>query len=407
MHVLFLEPSFPKNQREFVRGLKMAGAYVTGIGETPADSLSPDVKRWLDGYEQVRSVVDEKALLECVQRVQARGWVDRFEATVEAHVMAAAHVREVTDIPGTTARTAWLCRDKPAMKDELRRVGVPCAQSTGAKSAAEVASFAERVGYPLILKPTAGAGAAGATRVDNREELDAAIGKLGVDKGATIAVEEFIAGHEGFYDTLTCAGKVVFDFASHYYPNVLDAMRTRWISPQIVVTNRLDSAKGYGEVKEMGRKVIEALGIWTSATHMEWFFGDKGLKFSEIGCRPPGVGLWDMYAAANEIDIFHEWGKLIVNGHTEGKLSRRYAAGMIALRPDRDGRLTSVEGVDRVRRKFAQWWIDDHVPEVGTATQGVEAGYMANAWIRLRHPDYDELRKMLDEVGETVKLRAS
>ena len=37
----------------------------------------------------------------------------------------------------------------------------------------------------------------------------------------------------------------------------------------------------------MGQRVIEALGIGTSATHMEWFFGPKGLRFSEIGCRPP------------------------------------------------------------------------------------------------------------------------
>jgi hypothetical protein len=50
---------------------------------------------------------------------------------------------------------------------------------------------------------------------------------------------------------------------------------------------------------EMGRGVIEALGIRTAATHMEWFFGPKGLECSEIGCRPPGVGHWDVYCAAN------------------------------------------------------------------------------------------------------------
>jgi hypothetical protein len=60
-----------------------------------------------------------------------------------------------------------------------------------------------------------------------------------------VAVEEFLDGHEGFYDTLTHRGEVVHDFASHYYPNVLEAMRTRWISPQIVATNRIDRAEGY------------------------------------------------------------------------------------------------------------------------------------------------------------------
>ena len=75
------------------------------------------------------------------------------------------------------------------------------------------------------------------------------------------------------------------DFVSHYYPNVLEAMRARWISPQISSSNRIGNATCDG-VKAMGAAVARALGIETSATHMEWFFGPKGLRFSEIGCRP-------------------------------------------------------------------------------------------------------------------------
>ena len=45
-------------------------------------------------------------------------------------------------------------------------------------------------------------------------------------------------------------------------------------------------------------------------------------------------------------------------------------------------------------------------PPPGTPTQDVEAGYMANAWIRMRHTDYDELRRMLNMVGETIKVLA-
>jgi hypothetical protein len=36
----------------------------------------------------------------------------------------------------------------------------------------------------------------------------------------------------------------------------------------------------------------------------------------------------------------------------------------------------------------------------------VEAGYMANAWMRVRHPDYDILRAILNDIGERVKVRA-
>ena len=45
-------------------------------------------------------------------------------------------------------------------------------------------------------------------------------------------------------------------------------------------------------------------------------------------------------------------------------------------------------------------------PPPGTLTQPIEAGYMANAWMRVRHPDYDELRHILNTIGQTIRVRA-
>ena len=406
MHVLFVEPKFPYNQRQFVRGLAAAGARVTGIGEAPPEALDEELRGWLAGYEQVRTVVDEGAMLEAVRRVQARAWVDRLEATVEAHILPAARVREAAGIPGTTFRTAWLCRDKPAMKDALREAGIPTAASRGVSSAQELRMFAAEIGFPIILKPRSAAGASGTTKVSNDRELESAIVEYGLDRGAAVAAEEFVEGHEGFYDTLSIGGRVVHEFISHYYPNVLEAMRTRWISPQIVTTNRVD-ASGYNELKAMGQKVIEALGIGTSATHMEWFFGPRGLKFSEIGCRPPGVGVWDLYSAGNDMDVYREWAHCLVHGGPGARPSRRFAAGMLNLRPERDGRIAGYEGGDEIQRAVGEWILDAHLPSPGASTAPIEAGYMANAWIRMRHPDYDRLREMLEWVGRTVRVRAA
>ena len=405
MNIIFVEPAFPYNQREFVRGLHAAGANVIGIGERSVSHLDGELKRWLGDYLQIRSVVDEGALLAAVKAVQGKIWVDRLEATVEAHILAAAKVREATGIPGTSTRTAWLCRDKPAMKEALRNAGVPCAQSTRALSPQDARDFAAAVGYPLILKPPAGAGASGTYRVDDERELERVIEASGLAAGHEVAVEEFVEGHEGFIDTLTVRGEVGHEFITHYYPNVLEAMRTRWISPQMVATNRVD-AEGYREVRELTRRVIRILGIGTSATHMEWFFGPKGLKFSEIGCRPPGVGQWDVYNAANEFDLYFEWAHALVHGATHTRPSRRYAAGMIALRPDRDGRIKGYSGVDEIGRKYGECIVAAHLPEPGTPTQPVEAGYMANAWMRVRHPDYDALCGIMNEIGETVHVYA-
>jgi len=141
MNVIFLEPSFPANQREFVRGLYEAGARVIGIGERPKESLDGDLKKWMVHYEQVRSVVDEDALIEKVRWLQSKEWIDRLEAVIEAHVMAAARAREATGIPGTSVHTTWLCRDKPSMKEVLRAGGIPCAQSAAATSPEEARAF--------------------------------------------------------------------------------------------------------------------------------------------------------------------------------------------------------------------------------------------------------------------------
>lgn len=403
VHVVFIEPRFPANQRLFVKALAETGARVSAIGEGSKDSLSDDLKHWLTHYEEVGNVTDGGQVLNAVRTIQRYAQVDRLEAVVEAHIMAAARVREAAGIPGTSTHTAFLCRDKPAMKQVLAEGGVPCAQSTGAASVEEVLEFAFRVGYPLILKPRAGAGAAGAVRVDSDLEVPRAFNSLG---GGSVAAEEYIEGHEAFYDTLTLGGQVVHEFITHYYPNVLEAMRTRWISPQFITTNRIDSAPAYDQVKALGRKVGKLLGIETSATHMEWFVGPKGLKFSEIGCRPPGVLAWDLYNVGNDMDLYREWANLIAGGRPQQQPSRRFSAGIIAIRPDRDGTIVGYEGLDAVRRAFGEHLIDWHLPPEGSPTQPVEGGYMANAWIRMKHESYDELRKMLDAVGQTVRVRA-
>lgn len=404
--VVLIEPCFPANQREFARALHAVGARVTGIGERPREALDEGLRSWLFHYEQIPNVTNPDAVERVVKKLSGKVHFDRLEATIEAHVMAAAKVRERLGIPGNSVETTFLCRDKPAMKEVLRKAGIPCAQSIGSDDPKAIIDFAKRAGYPLIVKPRDAAGAAGTWKCDDQGQLEQALVEAHVHQGASVAVEEFIEGHEGFWDTLCVDGEVQHEFVSHYYPGVLEAMRTRWISPQFVSTNRVDSAPGYDEVKKMGRQVIKALGIQSGATHMEWFYGPKGLKFSEIGCRPPGVRAWDLYAHGNEFDIYKEWAMGVIYGKKSQYLSRKYAAGVIALRPDQDGRISHYENVDVLQHKFGEWVIDAHLPPEGTPTQPVEAGYMANAWVRMKHPDYDELRKMLDVVGQTLKVRA-
>ena len=407
MHVILLAPHFPANQLRFVQGLKNVGARVTGIIDAPRDRVPSQALSLLDDAEFITNVTSVEQVEGAVRRIQRRGpWVHRLEATVEAHVRTAALVRERTGIPGTPAQTAELCRDKYTMKAFLLERGFPCARQTPVGTAEEARAAAQDLGLPCILKPRDGAGAAGTFKIRSEADLERAIAESGLARGgAALTMEEFLSGHEGFYDTLTVKGEVVMDFVSHYFPNVLPAMRDRSVSPMVVVTNRIE-AESYNELRHFGSTVVKALGVETSATHMEWFFGPQGLKFSEIGARPPGVGLWDIYADTNGFDLYTEWARAICWGTVAQRPSRRFSGGLLAIRPDRDGRVVGYRGVEAVQAKYGAYIVKAHLPPEGSPTQPIEAGYRANAWLQVRHPDYDGCRAMMTDIGNTLKMFA-
>jgi hypothetical protein len=198
---------------------------------------------------------------------------------------------------------------------------------------------------------------------------------------------------------------VRYDFVGHYFPGCLEANRTRWISPQIAITNRseLDT---YSELRRTAHAVIDALGLRSTATHMEWFFGPKGLKFSELGARPAGEKIWDMYRVGNDFDVFAEWALAVLGRESHARPSRRRAVGSIQIRPDRDGVFSEHLGVDDAFRRCGALIYEHSLPAPGTPTSGLDRGWLCNTYFRLAHEDFDELRRSMTFLGETVKSRA-
>ena len=147
-------------------------------------------------------------MTDAVRWIQDKLWVDRLEATIEAHTLAAAQVRENCTIPGTSVRTAWLCRDKPSMKEALRAAGVPTAASTARRQRRAGPGLRRtRSASRSSSSRAAVPGAQDTTRVDDRGQLDQALASFGGQGVDSIAVEEFVEGHEGFYDTLSVDGQ--------------------------------------------------------------------------------------------------------------------------------------------------------------------------------------------------------
>ena len=66
-HVVFLGPDLFSAYVDLVRGLKRAGARVTGIGHTPIQRLDSRLHRYLDAYEQVANTMDPSQALKAAE----------------------------------------------------------------------------------------------------------------------------------------------------------------------------------------------------------------------------------------------------------------------------------------------------------------------------------------------------
>ena len=190
----------------------------------------------------------------------------------------------------------------------------------------------------------------------------------------------------------------------HYYPSCLEALASRAISPRIACTNRVD-VPGYAELRATGQRVLDALGIQVGATHLEWFFGPKGLKVSEIGARPAGERIWDLHAAGNGFDLYGSWAEAVLHGRATGTSTRALATGSVQIRPPKDGVFAGHDGVEAVRRELGDAIFDAEVPIPGAPTRPLSAGWHVNTWFRLRDTDYDRLNRRLEQVARMVVPR--
>ena len=86
-------------------------------------------------------------------------------------MILAARIRESFGLPGMTVEQTVPFRDKERMKQVLDAAGVRTPRHASTTTVAGVWEAAERIGYPIIVKPIAGAGSADTYRVDSAAEL--------------------------------------------------------------------------------------------------------------------------------------------------------------------------------------------------------------------------------------------
>jgi len=387
MNVVFLSPHYPAEMRQYTRGLAEVGARVYGVGDSPLASIPPETRRYLSGYLQVPRILDEADVLSRVREWMKGRSIDRVESNWEPLVLLAAKMREAFDVPGMSYDTVLGFRDKQVMKERVKAAGLRVPHAFRATNESEVREAVERIGYPVCIKPIAGAGSADTYRVDYQGDLERVL-RL-TQHIPEVSVEEFVEGEEFTYDTICVDGVPQIENVAQYLPRPLDARTNEWISPIICTVRQLEQPKLRGGLA-LGRGVLEALGMGSGFTHMEWYRkADGEVVFGEIGCRPGGAHLVDQMNYTVDNDLFREWARAVCWGRVEGRKTRRYNVAIIFKRAQGQGRIRHISGLDRYMARFGMGVCWENLLPVGAHRRNWKQTLVSDGFVMVRHPSWE------------------
>ena len=198
------------------------------------------------------------------------------------------------------------------MKEKVAAAGIRTPKHKSAKSAQGVRAAVKKIGYPVIIKPIAGAGSmdtiGSTTQRSSRPLSQSSVTSIEVN------VEEFIDGEEYTYDTICIDGKIAVQEHRLLSSASADCAKRGVDQPADSVSARSRRAGAAGG-HEMGHAVIEALNMKTGFTHMEWYRKSDGeVVFGEIAARPAGARTVDLMNFVSDIDLFRGYAEAEVHG---------------------------------------------------------------------------------------------
>jgi hypothetical protein len=305
MNFVFISPHFPPQYFHFVTALRERGVNVLALGDSPYDGLRQELRESLREYFFIPSLHDYDALLRAVGYFTWRhGRIDRIESLNESWLEQEARLREDFHVPGLKTADIRRLRTKSGMAAVFKDAGVPHPELEKVQSAEEVKAFAGRVGYPLVVKPDVGVGAAHTFKVSSDAEVERAIVK---PFPTAYVAQRFVQGTIVTYDGLVDReGRILFTLSHEYSDGVMEVINERrdisfWSLKEIPPA--LDA---------LGREAVAALGLRERWFHLEFFrLPEERFVALEANLRPPGGFMTDMINYACDMDVYRLWARVV------------------------------------------------------------------------------------------------
>lgn len=332
---IFISPNFPDSYWKFCAELKNNGLRVLGIGDCPYDRLKPELQNSLHEYYKVESLEDYEQVFRAVAFFTYKyGKIDWLESNNEYWLERDARLRTEFHITsGFQQEHMHSVKCKSAMKAYYEKAGIPVARYHIVENYADAAAFANKVGYPVVVKPDNGVGASSTYRLCSDEQLRSF---MDTKDANTYIMEEQVNGVVCTYDAIIGAQGQPLFVSGNVTPNSL----------MDVVNDNTDSIyylekEVPADVVAAGEKTVKAFGVKSRFVHLEFFrltcdqkgLGKKGdIIGLEVNMRPAGGYTPDMYNFAYETDVYKIWADMIAYDSSMKPLGNRHYCAFVGRR---------------------------------------------------------------------------
>lgn len=386
MNFIFVSPQFPHTYWEFCHRLKQNGVTVLGIGDTPYESLSNELRGSLDDWYYVPNMEDYDRMYRAVAFLASKwGRIDWIESNNEYWLAQDARLRTDFNVrTGIQTDHIDAIKEKSEMKRYYALAGVPSARQIKAAEGEEaVRAFAEKTGYPVFAKPDIGVGANGTYKIDDSAALSAFF--RDEREWQHYVVEEFVSGDIASYDAIVGqGGEPLFESMTMWPPSVADIVKghldlSYYVSP--VMPEQL---------RERGRATVKAFGVFNRFVHLEFFvlgadrpgLGRKGDYVGlEVNMRPAGGYTPDMINFSHSIDVYKIWADMVAYGKSDVRPGEQYYCAFASRRDEHRYRHTHEEILSRYGKDMVMC----------ERMQGIMVSAMGEQMYTVRLKTFDEM----------------
>ncbi len=314
MNAVFISPNFPQSYRWFCIRLKENGVNVLGVGDARYEELHPELKAALTEYYRVDSLENYDQMVRAMGYFTGRyGKIDWVESNNEYWLELDAALRTDFNITtGLKSDEIAKYKSKSLMKEYFQAAGVPAARFAPVTTLEEALTFTAEVGYPVVVKPDSGVGAAATYKLKSAEEVRAFFDRLPEEP---YLMEEFVPGAVTTYDGIcNSRGEVLFA-ASHITDSSIMDMVNEGVPCCYYVDKQVPP-----EVERAGRAVLKAFGASRRFFHLEFFrltadkagLGRTGdIVALEVNMRPAGGFTPDMLNFSQSVDVYQIWADMV------------------------------------------------------------------------------------------------